>query len=334
MRKQDIHTAILQVHEHESGPTEDWKMLVDKYPYFNIAHVMLAKASHDNGDLDYNDHLQMAALYTGNRKALYDLIIGASLRKKITEVDEEMEVSEEVAVEEETDADEQVLEVEATESESPEAELTEVDETEPDIAQKEEEEESVTEEEETEVENDSETASPKKLEIEELDEMEKEILYEAVYSSIEQEVQEGVGDEIDEESEVDGKESSAQGMDEQELSPYAKWLKQRSKAVHFREEEAITEEQAKGLDEKDLIDRFIKNDPKISVKKDDLFSNENLGKMSLVEDEDFVTETLAKVYARQGKINKAIKAYKKLSLKYPEKSIYFANQLKKLQNKT
>ncbi|WP_372776232.1 hypothetical protein [Mangrovibacterium sp.] len=49
----------------------------------------------------------------------------------------------------------------------------------------------------------------------------------------------------------------------------------------------------------------------------------------------FVTETLAKIYVRQGMYKQAILAYEKLSLKYPEKNIYFAGQIdevKKLMN--
>jgi len=50
---------------------------------------------------------------------------------------------------------------------------------------------------------------------------------------------------------------------------------------------------------------------------------------------EFVTETLAKIYARQGMYKQAILAYEKLSLKYPEKNTYFAGQIeevKKLMN--
>ena len=44
-----------------------------------------------------------------------------------------------------------------------------------------------------------------------------------------------------------------------------------------------------------------------------------------------MTETLAKVYLEQKKFSKAIKAYEILSLKYPEKSGFFADQIKAIQ---
>jgi len=41
-----------------------------------------------------------------------------------------------------------------------------------------------------------------------------------------------------------------------------------------------------------------------------------------------MTETLAKVYLEQKKYRKAIQAFKILSLKYPEKSGFFADQIR------
>ena len=49
--------------------------------------------------------------------------------------------------------------------------------------------------------------------------------------------------------------------------------------------------------------------------------------------EDYMTETLAKVYVKQEKYREAMKAYKILSLKYPEKISLFANQIKDLKKR-
>jgi hypothetical protein len=84
----------------------------------------------------------------------------------------------------------------------------------------------------------------------------------------------------------------------------------------------------------DLIDQFIKNSPKIK------FSNDEKTETQIMIDtkikDQLITETLAKIYVSQKKFNKAIKAYDILSLKYPKKSSFFADQIvyiKKLKNK-
>ena len=79
----------------------------------------------------------------------------------------------------------------------------------------------------------------------------------------------------------------------------------------------------------EIINIFLENKPKIKNNTKQRFFNasENARK-SIKENNDIITETLAKVYAKQEHFEKAILAYQKLSLKYPQKSGYFADQIK------
>ena len=51
-------------------------------------------------------------------------------------------------------------------------------------------------------------------------------------------------------------------------------------------------------------------------------------KTKKIKKQDYMTETLAKIYVKQGKYEDALKAYKILCLKYPEKISLFADQIK------
>jgi hypothetical protein len=82
-----------------------------------------------------------------------------------------------------------------------------------------------------------------------------------------------------------------------------------------------------------IIDRFIEEEPRITPIRATIYNPVNMARKSTVQPDDVVTETLAMIYAQQGNFEKAISFYEKLSLKFPEKSVYFATLIQELKNK-
>lgn len=80
-----------------------------------------------------------------------------------------------------------------------------------------------------------------------------------------------------------------------------------------------------------LVDKFIANAPKIVVSKSSE-KQQDLTKKQHFDDQALMTETLAEIYFKQGKFKKAKKAFEILALKYPEKSGFFADQIRKITN--
>ncbi|PCI36166.1 MAG: hypothetical protein COB60_00140 [Flavobacteriaceae bacterium] len=86
----------------------------------------------------------------------------------------------------------------------------------------------------------------------------------------------------------------------------------------------------KKIDKFGLIDKFIAANPKIPrVGKSGSTQTSIIRETST--NDSLMTETLAKVYLEQEKYGSAIKAYRILSLKYPEKSSFFADRIKAIK---
>lgn len=82
----------------------------------------------------------------------------------------------------------------------------------------------------------------------------------------------------------------------------------------------------------DIIEQFIQEKPQISKLSDKTFySPIEKGKQSLSEESLLYSETLASIFVKQGNSELAIKAYRYLMSKNPQKSIYFADLIKKLE---
>ncbi|MBX2827007.1 MAG: hypothetical protein KTR22_02540 [Flavobacteriaceae bacterium] len=98
-----------------------------------------------------------------------------------------------------------------------------------------------------------------------------------------------------------------------------------------KEEEITASDLQKDRERKfQLIEKFIQERPKIEPKEPGK-KNKNLAKPYTQAPDQLMTETLAKVYLQQKNYKKAIQAYKILILKNPEKSGFFADQIRAVE---
>lgn len=346
MKTKDFQKLLLDPASAGAEHLQDLLGLSMKYPYFQSAQLLLAKAAKEAEDAQYEDYLRKAALHSGDRKVLFDLLMSPVIREIVNQFDQEVDefipAFEEAVIAPELESSPVIeendtlatVENETTpnisESEEPSSEIHDIhspeNEARVEIVLE------VIEEEKLEELADEKASSTEEEIIKsaesdpELKALEREILYKAVYSTIEKEVQEDISEHNNEER------PEQIQLDSTNRTAFTAWLLRRAVDTQFIEgtaesKRALPDRKSK---EKNIINDFIRKDPRIAPGKPDQHSHENLGRTSIQEDEAFITETLARVYVKQGKIDKAKKAYQLLSLKYPEKSIYFANQLKKL----
>ncbi|MFO0385271.1 MAG: hypothetical protein ACK505_00695 [Flavobacteriales bacterium] len=196
---------------------------------------------------------------------------------------------------------------------------------------------------------------PRMVDVRAMDELDKAILAEAISASIGLEAsEEGLGlaesEPLAEQTVADKKAPISTLAPPESQDPFAAWLNRRSREIRYSEQ---TEEQDSPVASRNdpsvsfanppvlrpeplkdhqssLIDRFIRMEPKITPGKSADYDTGNLARESLEEDFGLVTETMAILFARQGKLDRARKVYRRLIELHPEKSVYFAAQLKNL----
>ena len=114
---------------------------------------------------------------------------------------------------------------------------------------------------------------------------------------------------------------------------FSQWLQLTSATPIVREETQQPQPQ-KATKEKehkyDLIEKFINEKPKIKTLKNNT-QQQNTPQEDSKPSNSLMTETLAKVYLQQKNYKKAIQAYKILILKNPEKSGFFADQIRAVE---
>lgn len=120
-------------------------------------------------------------------------------------------------------------------------------------------------------------------------------------------------------------------FDKSEKHSFNEWLK----LTHFkpidRNDNLDEKTKLKPTQKTTKIVNFITASKNKKLPKKEFFSPTTSALESLSENTNLMTETLAKVYLEQGHYEKAITAYEILSLKYPQKSSLFANQIKAIK---
>lgn len=264
------------------------KEIVDRFPYFATAQMMLAKNLKQENHIDQQKQIQIAAVMVPNRalfrKYLLDQLPLIADR-----------VTEPVLVETETKSEHQPEEV------SQEENILSV------VSASQDDEVTTTEEVEASMET-VETKFPDEL-------IPEPILYQIETA------------ELPEAPPV----IETEKPEPPELS-FAEWLaytegKEFSGSDQIETKETIAETK-ESISNVELIDHFLSQQTEAPKKRAEFFNPHKNAAKSNAGDFTVVSETLANIYFEQEKYELAKQAYEALSLKYPEKSVYFAARLK------
>lgn len=313
MQAAELLKYIHQPHTLQKESVEQLQKLVADFPYFQSAHVLLSLASKQWDPAAYQQSLKKTAIVSNNRSHVFHLI---------HRLEEQLQQPAQV----------QNTRVEETVEDLPQ-DKKQADAVESDLLKA------------VEVASEAfvapETEEKKLLPPEEI--LEKEIGKQVVTAFVEKEILKVP--ELDkpvtsrEEPESFGdwltflKKNNGQPYEQIEQKAQTEIAKKQ-----VQKEEKIKVEQAKTQNRREknkaIIDKIIEVNPGIIRHKEEpkFFAPDQKAKESLLENEHLVTETLARIYALQGSVNKAVRAYEILSLKYPQKSAYFAGLIQKLKN--
>ena len=300
----------------DNSTLDELSMLVSEYPYFQVACMMLARNLYNIGHENYLPSLYLAAAYAGDRGKLKALveggIIGAAEKPEDkTKQDQLAELPElptyldtplpiENSVEDEMDvkqASENIIESnQAFESEFEMYALEVI---------------KVDFEEKTNKPNEHEGGIATDTEL--IEEIRNEIFKNNPLPTLGNRLIDNIFLRL---SEVEIFEPELENLNEPELEIGNQFVKKEKLSTH-----------------NDLVDRFIREDPRISTPKREFFNPEDNARQSASLPDDLVSETLAVIYENQGLNTMAIKIYEKLVLRIPEKSSYFAARIKEIENK-
>ncbi len=299
------------------------KLVID-FPYFQSAHLLLSMASKKWDTSVYQQSLKKTAIVAPNRAHLFRLIhqVENEGREELVEI-VSLAKKEGAADTHKEDTRQELDILKASEISTEQAG------------------------EKTEVKSEEKTVEVKPvLNAEEI--LEREIGREVVNSFVEKEILKTPGfnrQEIKEEkpeSFADWlsflKKNNGQSYEQIEEQVNLEKAKEAPGKKDLKEEDPKkVESDSRKLKNKAIIDKIIETSPGLIRQKEEpqrFYTPDIKAKESLLENEHLVTETLARIYALQGSVSKAIRAYEILSLRFPQKSAYYDGLIQKLKNNT
>jgi hypothetical protein len=289
------------------------KILSD-YPFFQSAHLLYAKALQNSKHINYHNALKRTAVIAGNRAVLYRLINQPAQQITQPVVEAKIEVITEKEEIKQEKAPEIVPEekVEKVVSSPINYVYTIVSKDEPVVN----------------------AVEPEKLtENEQTQTLNEIILNPIVEAYIETEI-----------LKINEKEPEIKIEEPQSFTEWLKQLPAISKQLSVSDQpktesvkkEVVSKPQSPKhkTEKQEFLDKLLSEELRISKPQADktFYAATQKTRSSVLEDENLVTETLAKIYVLQGNHGKAIRAYEILSLKFPEKSSYFASLIKEIKN--
>lgn len=348
-----IEYLVAHPYEVEKSDIPLLKKEVEKYPYFYTLRALLLYGLKKENHPSFEDYLNKTSIHSSNRVDLYHYLNSEKIERPAkTKIEEDLNVDssplkiedtvEEVSsvveeLKQEIIEDSEPIVIKNKEKSEEVVENSIPKEIESNLTIEVEEEEQIEDVQEIEVVSDKQISETEldienaiqqtsEIEIQEL-EQENEIEENIVIKTIEQEQT-----FIEKEKE---KEVIINNVETDSTHSFSDWLKrfpsQQKDQKTLEEEQEIAEREIKYK----LIDDFLEKNPKIiPMKKVDISPANTASNFARNTEEysDLMTETLAQIYIEQKKYDKAIKAYKILILKYPEKNGLFANRIKEIEN--
>ena len=107
-------------------------------------------------------------------------------------------------------------------------------------------------------------------------------------------------------------------------------------AAYLLEQDSTEDNQTTGatpeMRGQNLIDNFIeKDEQRIQLQEEPEYVPQLTDESAKSGEESYFTETLARIYIKQGRYSKALEIIKRINLNYPKKSVYFADQIRFLE---